>query len=260
MKFKALVLAGERPGKDPLVENTGAPCKALVPVGGVPMIKRVVETLLNCPLLEKIFLCGPEEECWQRIKDLLPPTLIWIPPAPTPSRSTYKALELMGEGAVFLTTADHALLTREIVEYFLYRARQSVADLAVGVARYETLKAAYPEARRTTYRLKEGRFCSTNLYGLLTPAARKAVYFWRRVEEKRKNPLAIVKAFGAKALAKYLAGRLSLKEAFAQVSQVLGCQVEPVIIPYPEAAIDVDDPDDLALANQILEKRGENKP
>ncbi|NPB10097.1 MAG: NTP transferase domain-containing protein, partial [Thermodesulfobacteria bacterium] len=248
-------------GKDPLVKSTGAPCKALVPVGGVPMIRRVVEALLASPTVEEVFLCGPEEKHWQELRPLLPPSVKWIAPASTPSRSTLKALELLGETPVFLTTGDHALLTPEVVEYFLHRApRTEGADLVVGVARYETLRAAYPDARRTTYRLKEGRFCSTNLYAFLTPAAKQAVYFWRRVEEKRKNPLAIVRAFGARALAKYLSGRLSLEEAFARVSRVLGCRVAPVVIPHPEAAIDVDDPEDLALANQILTKRGEKEP
>ncbi len=261
MKFKALVLAGERPEGDPLAEATGVPCKALVPVGGIPMIKRVVKTLLDCPLIEKIHLCGPEEFCWLRLRDLLPSEVDWIPPAPTPSRSTYKALELLGgKDPVFLTTADHALLSPQMVEYFLHRATRTLADLVVGIARYETLRANYPQARRTTYRLKEGRFCSTNLYALLSPLARKAVFFWQQVEDKRKNPLAIVRAFGAGTLAKYLAGYLKLKEAFERASQILGCQVEAVIVPYPEAAIDVDDLEDLALVNQILRKRGENLP
>ena len=260
-KFKALLLAGERSLDDPLLRATKAPSKALVPVGGVPMVERVIGVLLSCPHLEKVLLVGPRPEIWEkylapRLKD---PRLSWAPPASSPSLSAYKGLEILGEGPILLTTSDHVLLTSEMIVYLLHRAEVSEKDLAVGVARYEMVKAAYPEAQRTVYRLKEGAFCSTNLYVFLTPTSKKAVLFWRQIETKRKKPLQIVKAFGLIPLVKYLTKRLSLNEAFEHVSKVLGCQVEPVILPFPEAAIDVDDLEDLALANKILAKRGERE-
>ncbi len=259
--FNALVLAGERGEKNPLLEKTGAPCKALVPVKGVPMLMRVLDALIQCTPVDKILLLGPEKRFWEEIASKVTyPKLSWTPQAASPSLSVYKGLEILGEEPVFLTTADHALLRPEIVEYFLHRALKAGGDLAVGIARYETLSVSYPEARRTTYRLKEGAFCSTNLYAFLTPLSHRAVIFWREVETQRKNPLKIVRAFGIKPLAKYLAKKLALKEAFAYVSQALGCNTVPVIIPYPEAAIDVDSVEDLALVEKILDKRGEKQP
>ena len=256
--FKALVLAGERKEKNPLLQHTQAPCKALVPIKGVPMLERVLRALLACPPLEKVLLVGPDAQIWKEVAPKLAhPKVSWIPPAETPSLSVSQGLEVLGEGPVLLTTADHALLRPEIVEYFLHRAVRSEGDLAVGIARYETLKKAYPQARRTTYRLKEGAFCSTNLYAFLTPQSHSSVVFWRQVEAYRKNPLKIIKAFGLKPLAKYLSKKLSLEEALEYASQALGCRVKAVIMPYPEAAIDVDDPEDLALVEQILDKRGD---
>jgi molybdopterin-guanine dinucleotide biosynthesis protein A len=258
-EFNALVLAGERKGRDALLAFTRAPAKALVEVGGKPMIHRVVETLLSCPRIARILLSGPREEIWKEYlaDKLRNPRLKWIPPSPSPSLSTYQGLEILGSEPVLLTTCDHALLTQEMVLYLLHRAEQSAKDLVVGVVRYETLKAAYPLAKRTTYRLRDGTFCSTNLYVFLTPASRRAVIFWRQIEEKRKSPLRIVRSFGLWSLLRYLTRRLTLEEAFQRVSKVFGCSVAPVILPFPEAAIDVDDPEDLALVNQILEKRGE---
>ena len=47
-------------------------------------------------------------------------------------------------------------------------------------------------------------------------------------------------------------GRLSLEQAFAHVSGKLGAQIQPVMLPYAEAAVDVDKPEDKELVERIL--------
>ena len=47
MAATAVVLAGSRPGGDPFAQNFGTDLKALIPVGGKPMIQRPVEALLD---------------------------------------------------------------------------------------------------------------------------------------------------------------------------------------------------------------------
>ena len=42
----ALLLAGRRPGVDPLAATRGETLKALIPVAGTPMVARVAATLL----------------------------------------------------------------------------------------------------------------------------------------------------------------------------------------------------------------------
>ena len=41
----ALVLAGSRPGGDPLLASSGLTSKALLPIAGVPMLARVLAAL-----------------------------------------------------------------------------------------------------------------------------------------------------------------------------------------------------------------------
>jgi len=38
----------------------------------------------------------------------------------------------------------------------------------------------------------------------------------------------------------------------------MGLSIKEIILPFPEAAIDVDNPEDLTLVEQILEKRERN--
>ncbi len=49
--------------------------------------------------------------------------------------------------------------------------------------------------------------------------------------------------------------RLSLDQAFDQVSRVIGIRAEAIPLPQPEAAVDVDKLDDLILVRQILAER-----
>ena len=44
-----LVLAGSRPGADPLLEGTGLTSKALLPIAGKPMLAHVLEALDDSP-------------------------------------------------------------------------------------------------------------------------------------------------------------------------------------------------------------------
>jgi hypothetical protein len=81
------------------------------------------------------------------------------------------------------------------------------------------------------------------------------VAFWRRVEQERKRPWRLVRAFGWRPLLAYLLGRLTLDDAITRASHVIGARVAAVVMPYPEAAIDVDKPADLELAERILARR-----
>ena len=78
---------------------------------------------------------------------------------------------------------------------------------------------------------------------------------WRRVEQERKRPWRLVRAFGWQPLLAYLLGRLTLDDAMARASGFIGARLAAVVLPHPEAAIDVDKPADLDLVETILARR-----
>jgi hypothetical protein len=55
---------------------------------------------------------------------------------------------------------------------------------------------------------------------------------------------------------RYLLRRLSLKDALRQISDRMGVRVAVVILPFPEAAVDVDSVSDWHFA-QAIASRGE---
>jgi len=263
--FTAIILAADRSAGDPVAEKTGAPCKSLSPVGGIPMVLRVIKALENAGEVDSCILCGPSKEIIDQSPELSraldQDNIRWLPNRETPSTSTYEALRHVDRGKpVLVTTADHALLTPEIVDYFCSRARRTDYDLAVALAPYEMLQEALPGCRRTVTRLKDGGFCTCNLFAFLTPESHSAANFWRRVEQQRKKPLRIIGICGWMTVLRFLLGQLTLEEALRRIARRMGLKAGAVMMVQPEAAVDVDTVEDLILASKIIADRDEKAP
>ncbi|CAB1084041.1 FIG00858774: hypothetical protein [Olavius algarvensis Delta 1 endosymbiont] len=255
--FTALVLAADRGPGDPVARASGAPCKSLTPIGGVPMVLRVVDALTAAREVGEIYLSGPPEPIVNQTAALVrlieSGKIKWYANQATPSTSAYQVLKrLPAEAPVLLTTADHALLTPRMVDYFCKEARTTSCDVIAGVARHETVTDTYPQTRRTATRLQDDAYCGCNLFAFLTPRARQAADFWRQVEAERKKPLRVIRILGWAAVLRYLTGRLSLDDALSGISRRLGFNAGAVMMPFAEAAVDVDSVSDLELVESIV--------
>ena len=260
----AVVLAGRRGPGDPVAAAAGLSHKCLVPAGGVPMLARVVGALAASRSIGSIAVSIEDPDLVDGLAGLSAPReegrLLVFPSAATPSLSALAAAEALDHPfPLLITTADHALLTPDLVDFFAAGARESGADIVAGLVPAEVLLEAYPQSQRTFLRFREGRYSSCNLFCVLTDAGLRVLDFWRRVERDRKRPWRIAKAFGVGTLVAYVLGRLTLEQALARLSRILDVDARAVIVPTAEAAIDVDKPSDLALVEQILRKRGQQQ-
>lgn len=248
-KLTALILAGERPDGDPMAKSAGVALKALLPVAGTPMLDRVVEALRATDCVGRIVVSIPDPSA------VTDPALETLATEPSPSRSVLAAIDQLPT-PLLVTTADHALLTADIVARFVQAAAAaSDADLVAGMVERSAVEAVVRDTKRTYWRFKDGAYSGANLFYLKNPRARAAVDFWCRVEIERKRPWRIVQAFGPSLLLGYLFGRLSLDQAMLQASSRLGCRVRAIALPFGEAAIDVDKPADLVLVEKLLADR-----
>jgi len=260
--FNALVLAGRRNAMDPLAAVQGDTHRALIEVVGVPMLLRVVRALRAASRVDRIAVSIDDAEAFESAPELRDlearGELVRQASLSSPSRSVREALNgrLLGS-RVLVTTADHALLTPEIVDHFAACADRSDADLAVGVVAESVIRAHYPSTTRTYLRFREGGYSGANLFAFRSERARQAADFWIRAEAFRKQPWRLAKAFGPITLLLFASRRLTLDDALERASRAIGCRIRAVPLPFAEAAIDVDRPSDLALASEILTARGE---
>lgn len=250
VNVNALVLAGSRPGGDPLALEICTTHKALIEVGDKPLLTRVIAALREARC-ERIFVCcepGPVEDLARTLGAEI------VPPAAGPSGSVLRALEICGT-PMLVTTADHALLRPEWVRELIEQAPED-CDLAVMLAERSRIEAAMPRSRRTYLRFADGHWSGCNLFFLRTPAAGAAVEEWTRVEADRKRPWKIVARLGARLLISYALGRLSLADGLARLGRGIGVRIALVPASDGLAAVDVDTSRDLDDVRMVIETGG----
>jgi CTP:molybdopterin cytidylyltransferase MocA len=259
--IRTLVLAASRGPQDPVAQHAGQSHKALVEVDGVAMLVRVLRALQESRSAGPIAVCveagasvaGPLPEL-DRLIAMGAVTL--IDAASSPSRSVIQALAVLPP-PLLITTGDHPLLSAAMIDHFCGAVPED-ADAAVGVVPASLLQQRYPNAIRTYYRFAGEGYSGCNLFLLQTQDALKLVQFWTRLEQHRKRPWRLIAQLGPLALLRFALGRLTLEAAMRHLSARAGAMVRAVELPFPEAAIDVDKPADLMLAEEIVRRRAES--
>lgn len=255
--WTAIILAGQRPEGDPMAAYCNVQYKALIPIGGQTMLERVARALMASPDVGRIVVMAQSPE---DLKAGLSPDLAAHKDIAFVESNDGIATSIHGvigsdiaPWPVLVTTADNALLTGEILDYFFQEHKGQ--DVAVAVVERQTMLAAYPDARRTWLKFRGGAYSGANLFALHNAAAKPAVAFWSAVEKDRKKGWKIFSHFGPWLLLRALSRTIGFKNAMAQAGERMKLRAEPIILPIAEAAIDVDKPGDLELVTGILERR-----
>ncbi len=252
----ALILAGSRGPDDPMARATGVEHKALIPVGGTPMLLRVIAALAATPEVAKLVICieapalvralpGLDAACGGKPLEL-------FAAQGSPSRSVSAALKQYGT-PLLVTTADHALLQAEWVSHFL-RHQPAGVDATVALARSAVVMAAAPDTQRTFLRFADGHYSGCNLFYFASPKAAALTALWVQVEALRKQPLKMLGLLGFGYALRYRFGWLKLDAALARLGVLAGgVRAAVVEMPFGRAAIDVDKMADLELVEKLLQ-------
>lgn len=253
MGTTAVVLAGSRPGSDPLAGAFGTDLKALVPVAGKPMVRWPVEALLASDRFAQIRVLAQEPE---RIGEALPahPKL-----AVDKSDSTIAAtIERMCfdpavQWPLFVTTADHVLLDQDMIDEFCDLGE--MADIAIGVVERETLMKRLPSSRRTWIPFKSGAYSGANMFLLSGKKVIPALETWRSIEQDRKKAWALLWALGPMTFIGAVLRLRTIHETLERIGRKLGASIEAVDLSDPLACVDVDKLADHGLVEQLLQER-----
>lgn len=252
---QVLVLAGARATGDPLCVAEGVASKAVIEIAGKPMLWWVLAALRASPAATAPWVIGMEEAALAEAAGGIACRRVAARGAGGPATGVLAALEEGVGLPLLVTTCDHPLLTPAMIESFLAQSQASGADLTVGLAERAVIEAAYPTTRRTYLRFGRAELSGCNLFYLASEKAVPVLRFWQEAEKDRKAPWRIAWRFGVLTALRILLLRPAPDAAFALLSRRLGARIRPVLLPFAEAAIDVDSPRDLALVRDIFARR-----
>jgi GTP:adenosylcobinamide-phosphate guanylyltransferase len=242
----AIVLAGGAADAIAALEP-GAPNKAFVRIGGVPMVQRTLTGLRASSRIDRIVVVAP------------------------PSAAAHPALagasEVRGDGArmleslrsgmqgftedalVVVAASDLPALDAAAVDEFVDAVLDRNLDIAYACLERRYHEAVYPEFPHTWARMREGSFCGGGLVALRARALPRLNTFMDALGRARKSPLRLAGLFGWDVLARFAIGRLRIADAEARASALLSARVGAIRCTHPQIALNVDRVEDVARAN-----------
>ncbi len=243
----AVVLAGG-PHDELAAHTSGAPNKAFLEIRGVTLVERTLRALRESSSVGRIVVVAPpgmRGAAALTLADEVRPDGVRIRDSLRSGLAGFDA-----NADLLVSASDLPVLSPESIDDFVSRAKAADADLTYGCIEQATHMAKYPEAPHTWARLRDGTYCGTGLITLRPrawPALGKVI---ERLGEARKNPLKLASLFGWRILWRYALGRLTIPQAEARASYVIGAKVRAIVSPYAEIGINVDRVSDIALAEK----------
>lgn len=253
----ALLLAGRRPGIDPLGQAYGVSDKVLIPIAGEAMLSRVAKTLVSHPRIAKVVVVAQEPEALMTEADtrwMAENKKITTLAGPSSVSAAVEEGLVQAGGPLLVTTADNVLLTHDMLDHFL--GCVDGLDVAAAAVEREILLKSYPHSQRTWLKFKNGWWSGANLFWFGGPQAKPLLDLWRGIEQDRKKGWKIMASFGPALLLGAALRLITGPQAVARAGAKLGLKAALVPMPQAEACIDVDKPSDVTQVEEILAARG----
>jgi GTP:adenosylcobinamide-phosphate guanylyltransferase len=245
--MNAVVLAG---GPSDAVSATAAavPNKAFVEIGGVALVRRVIDVLRGTREITRIIVVAPpsthaspvlagadeRRPDGARMVDSLTAGLAGLPP----------------DALVLIAASDLPVLS---VSEFLAAAQTRNLDLAYSIVSQRDHLDTYPGVPHTWAKMAEGRFCGGGLVALkprVLPALRGIL---DDLGAARKSPLRLASLLGWDIMPRFALGSLTIAAAERRATAILNAPAGAIASSYPELAVNVDRASDVALANGLVE-------
>lgn len=251
----ALLAAGGVPGpNDPLYPLTQGRPKALLELAGQPMVQWVLGALAETQTVRNVIVVGLDAA---DLKAEIPKPLTFIPARGGIIENLVAGAERARDFELPPThllaiSSDIPLITPAAIDWVVGAALETDHDAYYTVVPAAVMERRFPGARRSYFRLKEGRFTGGDLNVIGLRVFDGYNPGWRNILEARKSPLRIASLVGLAAFVRLALGRAGIAWAEQRVRERLGLHGRLLICPHAEAGMDVDKPNQYALVKKEL--------
>jgi molybdopterin-guanine dinucleotide biosynthesis protein A len=261
-QLPALIIAGGQPEPtNPLYQETLGQPRALLDMGGMTMLGRVLHGLSTAHSVGELVVAGLDERYWGAIEQPRPVT--FLPSAGSLVGNVQQGLAYlrpMYEGicpVALLCAGDIPHLEGGMVDELVAQAEPFDHLFYYPAVTPATMEKAYPGAQRTYVHLRgklelAGADVGLLRYELLDTDRE----VWEEITAVRKSPAAIARVVGYWFMLKYLLRWLSVADIEHKTMSILHTNRLPrlLITPHAPLAMDGDKPHQVALLRQRWEK------
>lgn len=258
-----IVLAGGAPAADdPLYGATGGRPKAILEIGGRPMAAYTIAALRGSTAVNRIAVIGLSGADRAVVMGSLDAAAVtaWLPDQGGFLENVLAGLRWLRDGGAAwgaLAAADIPLLTPSIVDATLSQTTPEQHLVTYHFVTRETIESKFRGAGRTVTHLRDHTVAGGDLHVVQTRLLDADPDLWRDLLAARKQPWRIARRVGLGVLLRLVLRRLTVRGIEQTAERVLGGPCRVVLSPYPELAMDVDKPRQLALVTAALvEGRG----
>ncbi|MEP7355778.1 MAG: NTP transferase domain-containing protein [Anaerolineales bacterium] len=253
----AVVTAGGLPRPDqPLYALTQGKPKALLPIAGRPMVQWVLDALNAAETVRRIVVVGLEPDEAAALSSRK--EIAFVANQGSLIANTEAGVKkLLDQDAALkqalVVSADIPTLKGEHVDWITRACQETDHEIYYGLVSEAVMEARFPASKRSYFKLKEGKFCgsdinmfSTSLVGHYHPA-------WHTIVDSRKSILKQASLIGLDTLLIMALGQMTIPEALKRAKSKLGVNGRVLLLPHAEAGMDVDKPRQYELVKHDLE-------
>jgi GTP:adenosylcobinamide-phosphate guanylyltransferase len=249
-----LTAGGNPTPEDPLYAFSNGLPKAMIPIGGKPMIQWVLDALAGAKSIERVVLIGLSDD----IRVDYPREMVRIEDqgdmVANIVAGANKLLSYPEPSQYALVVAsDVPAITPEIVDWVSEQTVKANKDLVYTVVERSVMEKRFPASKRSYIPLKDMAICGGDVNAICVPNVNYDNPMWRKLINARKNALKQAALLGFDTLLLILFRAITLKQTEKRICKRL--QVNGLVLPspYAELAMDIDKPGQLEiLRNDLL--------
>lgn len=238
--------------EDPMYAVLGPRPKSLLPLAERPMIAYVLEALTASPQVRRVAVVGLPSDAGTTLGEGYLP----VPDQGGIVSNALAGIRSLANGSpdqlILICTADAPLLSPDTFQALLAAAAPYDASFYYPVVSRETMEAAFPNARRTYGRLREGELTGGNVALVKAGIAESHIPFWEALTEARKHPLRLARIIGPLVVLKALLRLLSVRDVERRAQKKIGLRVLAVSMDRAEIAMDIDKPHQIDIVLPLL--------
>ncbi len=239
--------------EDPLFGLTRGQNKALLPIGGKPLIQWALDALSAAESIDQVVLVGLPQDADIHFRGKL---LRMDNQGDMVSNITVGSKLLLEKGPsspyALVMASDVPAVQPEMLNWLTQQVQEAGKELVYTVVAKDVMEKRFPGANRSYIKLKDQAVCGGDINAIRLDKINYDNPMWRRLIDTRKNALKQAALLGFDTLFLILIRALTLAQTETRVCNKLGIDGRLLISPYAEIAMDVDKPHQFEILNQDL--------